>query len=198
MSFFSKVKKSLGMGEAEEAKEAQVEQQKPENSISQRPKLISHIVAFSNNRVIGHKNELPWRLPKDLKHFKKLTTGKTILMGRNTYESIGKPLPNRRNLVLSRQTDLKIEGCEVVTSLEQAYAACKDDPELMIIGGEKVYTQTLEQTDRIYATLVDCDITGDAFFPEVNLNNWKLDHSKKCQKDDKHQYDYSFLQLDRR
>lgn len=164
----------------------------------QRPALISHIVAMSNNRVIGVDNDLPWRLPNDLKFFKRTTLNKTILMGRKTFDSIGKPLPKRRNIVLTRQNDLKIEGCEVVTSIEQAYALCRDEAELMIIGGANLYEQTLEDVGRIYLTLVDCDIDGDAFYAEINLNNWHLIHSEKHTKDEKHAYDYSFLQLDRK
>ena len=163
-----------------------------------RPKLITHIVAFSNTRVIGVDNDLPWRLPNDLKHFKKLTLNKTILMGRKTFDSIGKPLPKRRNLVLTRNSDLEIDGCEVVTSIEQAYELCKDEDELMIIGGANLYEQTLEDTNRLYLTLVDCDIEGDAFYPKIDLSHWDLDHSQQHLKDEKHAFDYAFLQLDRK
>ena len=163
-----------------------------------RPNLITHIVAFSNNRVIGVDNDLPWRLPNDLKHFKKLTLNKTILMGRKTFDSIGKPLPKRRNIVLTRKADLEIEGCEVVTSIEQAYDLCKDEAELMIIGGANLYEQTLEDTNRMYLTLVDCEIEGDAFYPKIDLKNWDLDHSQQHKQDEKHAFDYSFLQLDRK
>lgn len=162
-----------------------------------RPALISHIVAMSNNRVIGLGNDLPWRLPNDLKFFKRTTLNKTILMGRKTFDSIGKPLPKRRNIVLTRQADLVIEGCEVVTSIEQAYELCKDEAELMIIGGANLYEQTLEDVGRIYLTLVDCELEGDAFYPKIDLNNWTLDNSERHLEDEKHAYDYSFLALDR-
>lgn len=168
------------------------------NKSSAKPDLISHVVAFSNNRVIGVDNDLPWRLPNDLKHFKKLTLNKSILMGRKTFDSIGKPLPKRRNIVLTRQSGLQIEGCEVVSSIEQAYALCKDEQELMVIGGAKLYSQTLADVKRIYATLVDCEIDGDVFFPEIDLANWSLSNSEKHTQDEKHAYAYSFLQLDRK
>jgi len=148
--------------------------------------------------VIGVDNDLPWRLPNDLKHFKKLTLNKSILMGRKTYDSIGKPLPKRRNIVLTRNSDLKIAGCEVVTSIEQAYELCQGEAELMIIGGANLYEQTLQDVNRLYLTLVDCEIEGDAFYPKIDLGNWELDHSQKHQKDEKHAFDYSFLQLDRK
>jgi dihydrofolate reductase len=169
-----------------------------ENEQKTRPGLISHIVAFSNNRVIGVNNEMPWHLPNDLKHFKKTTLNKPILMGRKTYDSIGKPLPKRRNLVLTRQQDLQIEGCEVVNSIAQAYELCKNDPELMIIGGADLYEQTLNDTERVYATLVDCDIDGDVYYPKIDLKNWKLINSEKHAQDEKHNYPYSYLQLDRK
>lgn len=168
------------------------------NTALKKPQLISHVVAFSNNRVIGVDNDLPWRLPNDLKHFKKLTLNKSILMGRKTFDSIGKPLPKRRNIVLSRQSGLQIEGCEVVSSIEQAYELCKDEEELMVIGGANLYSQTLADVKRIYATLVDCEIEGDVFFPEIDLANWSLSNSEKHTQDDKHAYAYSFLQLDRK
>ena len=163
-----------------------------------RPKLISHIVAMSCNRVIGVDNDLPWRLPNDLKFFKRNTLNKTILMGRKTFDSIGKPLPKRRNIVLTRQADLVIDGCEVVSSIRQAYELCKDDDELMIIGGANLYEQTLDDVQRIYLTKVDCTLEGDAFYAELEQDKWNSVVLESHAKDEKHAFDYEFLQLDRK
>ncbi|MBT8142017.1 MAG: dihydrofolate reductase [Gammaproteobacteria bacterium] len=197
MSIISRLKRLLPSDKKAASDDTAEEQKQTEEKSTGRPDLICHVVAFSNNRVIGVDGGLPWRLPNDLKHFKKLTLNKPILMGRKTYDSIGKPLPKRRNIVLSRNPDLKLDGCEVVTSVAQAYALCKDDPELMIIGGGNLYEQTLEDAKRLFVTLVDVDLDGDAFYPKIDLKKWKMDHHQQNPKDEKHKYAYNFMQLDR-
>jgi len=129
---------------------------------------LSHIVAISKNRAIGKDGKIPWYLPEDLKKFKARTQQHTILMGRKTYESIGKPLPKRRNIVVSR-TMKKPEGVELelVSSLEEALKLCPPDEESFIIGGAEIYAQTMDKIDRIYLTTVDRVVEGDAFYPEI-------------------------------
>jgi dihydrofolate reductase len=133
---------------------------------------LSIIVAMSSNRVIGVNNTLPWHISEDLKHFKSLTTGHTIIMGRKTYESIGRPLPNRRNIVISRNTEASYEGAEVVHSIEDAFSICKNDNEVFVIGGSNIYEQALSLVDYIYITEIKKSFSGDAFFPEINKQMW--------------------------
>jgi len=127
---------------------------------------------MSSNRVIGVNNTLPWHISEDLKHFKSLTTGHTIIMGRKTYESIGRPLPNRRNIVISRNTEVSYEGAEVVHSIEDAFSICKNDNEVFVIGGSNIYEQALSLVDYIYITEIKKSFSGDAFFPEINKQMW--------------------------
>ena len=135
------------------------------------PKL-SIIVAMSSNRVIGVNNYLPWHLSEDLKHFKTLTTGHTIIMGRKTYESIGKPLPNRRNIVISRNLNAFYGGVEVVHSLEDAFSTSSNDEEVFIIGGSNIYEQSLHLVEHLYITEIKKAFEGDAFFPEIDKSLW--------------------------
>lgn len=135
------------------------------------PKL-SIIVAMSSNRVIGVNNSLPWHLSEDLKHFKTLTTGHTIIMGRKTYESIGKPLPNRRNIVISRNLNAFYGGVEVVHSLEDAFSTSSNDEEVFIIGGSNIYEQSLHLVEHLYITEIKKSFEGDAFFPEIDKSLW--------------------------
>ncbi|EQM70472.1 dihydrofolate reductase [Pseudomonas tohonis] len=141
---------------------------------------LSLIAALAQNRVIGRDNQLPWHLPADLKHFKALTLGKPIIMGRKTWDSLGRPLPGRLNLVVSRQAGLQLEGAEVFASLEEAvvraeaWAREEDAEEVMLIGGAQLYTQGLEHGDRLYLTRVELAPEGDAFFPEVSDADWHL------------------------
>jgi dihydrofolate reductase len=134
---------------------------------------LSLIAAMANNRVIGIENRLPWHLPADLQHFKKITMGKPILMGRKTYESIGRPLPGRENIVLTRDESFKPEGCTIYHSIEDALEATKSYEEVMVIGGDSFYQQLISEADRLYLTFIDQDIEGDAFFPEYSENGWK-------------------------
>ena len=153
---------------------------------------ISIIVAQSKNRVIGKNNQLPWHLPADLKHFKSVTMGKPIIMGRKTFESIGRPLPGRLNVVISRQADLHIPGCDVFNSIEQALSSLDHEDEVMIIGGANLYAQMLDKADCVYLTIVETEVEGDAFFPELSKQEWVLESEACFMSDDKNLYDYRF------
>ena len=131
------------------------------------------VVAMSHNRVIGAKGGIPWDLPEDRKHFVNVTRGHALIMGRGTYDSIGRPLPKRRNIVVSRRAGLAIEGCEVVSSLEAAIALARSEDEApRVIGGGQLYAEALPQTTRIYLTEVPGEYAGDTFFPEIDPNDW--------------------------
>lgn len=134
--------------------------------------MITIIVAVAENGAIGCHNKLLWHIGDDLKRFKALTTGHTILMGRKTYESIGRPLPKRRNIVISRNLELSIEGVEVVGSVEAAIEMCGSDSEIFVIGGAQIYSQTLALADKLYLTKVYQSPQGDVFFPEIDANEW--------------------------
>lgn len=134
---------------------------------------VTIVVAASINNVIGRNGELPWRLPADLKRFKRITMGKPIVMGRRTFESIGRPLPGRRNIVISSNQNLAIAGCEVVHSPDEAVSATQDCDEVMIIGGEHVYEDFLPRTDCIEITRVQATVDGDAFFPVLEDDEWR-------------------------
>lgn len=156
---------------------------------------ISLISALANNRVIGYRNQLPWHLPADLRHFKALTLGKPILMGRRTYESIGKPLPERRNVVISRQQDFMAPGCDCVNSVEEALKLTSDAEEVMVIGGANLYQQTLPLADYLYLTLIHHDFHGDTFFPEWKSEEWQEIQRSDFPADLKNPYPYSFIVL---
>lgn len=134
--------------------------------------MLSLIAAMANKRVIGRDNTLPWHLPEDLKHFKATTLGKPVIMGRKTWESLGRPLPGRRNLVVSRNASYPAVGAEVFTSLTDALAACADVPECFVIGGAELYRQALPLAERLYLTEIDCTVAGDAYFPELPAGEW--------------------------
>lgn len=133
-------------------------------------KPLGLVVAMARGRVIGRGNTLPWHVPEDLAHFRRLTTGHAILMGRRTHESIGRPLPHRRNIVISRQAGLHIEGCEVVSSLREAVTRGREggDPMPMVIGGAAVYQEALPLVTHLYITEIDRDVAGDVLFPEID------------------------------
>lgn len=158
---------------------------------------ISLIVAAATNNVIGRDGGLPWHLSEDLKRFKRITTGKPIIMGRLTHESIGKPLPDRRNIVISSREGLEIEGCEIVATPDAALALVADAEEVMIIGGGKVYEQVLPMADRIYMTRVDAIPDGDTFFPEINNEEWQVVEQENISADKTGELGYSFITLDR-
>ena len=159
--------------------------------------IISLIVAYSKNRTIGKNNQLPWYLPADLKHFKQITLGKPIVMGRKTFESIGRPLPGRRNIIISRG-DKKFEGCELFSSLEAALLALKNETEIMIIGGATLFAQTLPFVQKIYATEIDADIEGDTFFPEIDKDAWELIAEEMHLPDEKNQFLCKFKTIQRK
>ena len=163
--------------------------------MSKKP-IISIIVAMAKNRVIGKENDMPWHLPADLQHFRKMTSGKPIIMGRKTYESIGRPLPKRHNIIISNNRDYKQEGCDVVGSLEEAVKVAGDVEELFIIGGGFLYNESINQADRLYLTFIDLEVKGDTFFPSyAHLNTTKV-LSELHQKDDKNPYDYEFTRFE--
>ncbi len=133
---------------------------------------INVIAALARNRVIGIHNTLPWRLPADLQHFKALTMGHHIIMGRKTYESIGKPLPGRTTVIVTRDPDYRVAGCLTATSIEAAIAACGTDLEIFFVGGADLYAQILPRADRLYLTEIQADYAGDAHFPEFDRDKW--------------------------
>lgn len=150
---------------------------------------------MSKNRVIGNNNSLIWSLPNDLKRFRKLTTGNTVVMGRKTYESIGKTLPNRRNIIITRNENLSIDDdCEIVNSLEEALLLCNNN--CFIIGGGEIYKQSMSLADKLYITYVDGDLEGDTKFPELG-SNWVEVVKEDFKIDEKHQYNYSFVEYER-
>ncbi len=154
---------------------------------------ISIVVAIAENNAIGKNNELLWHLPKDLKFFKQVTSGNTVIMGRKTYDSIGKPLPNRRNIVISKQPNLVIAGAEVFNSLETALKNCIHEKEIFIIGGASIYKEVLPFCNRIYLTKVHHSFNADVYFPEANFSDWKILSEENHYKDEKHLYDFTFL-----
>jgi len=159
--------------------------------------ILSLIAALGKNRVIGDHNTLPWHLPADLKRFKELTAGHTVIMGRKTYESIGRPLPKRRNIIITRQADLKIPGCEIADSLENAIKLVADEKEVFIIGGAQIFERSLPLATKIYFTRVHADVPGDTFFSGLNPNQWQKVSEEKHLKDEKNIYDYTFEMWER-
>lgn len=151
--------------------------------------VFSMVVAMTESQVIGYENQLPWRLPADLQHFKQLTMGKAILMGRKTFASIGRPLPGRRNLVLTRQTDLQLDGCEII---HQADELCNFQGEIMVIGGAEIYQQFLAHTQTLHITWVHEEFTGDTWFPTVDWQAWQSQGKQSFQADPHNLCDYSF------
>lgn len=155
--------------------------------------IISLIAAMDRNRLIGNKNRLPWHLPADFAHFKSVTMGKPIIMGRKTWESIGKPLPGRTNIVLSRNPETRFDGAVCVSSFEEAVAAVSDADEIMVIGGSAIYEMLLPKADRMYITYVDAEFEGDAWFPAFDESQWLEKESVLRQADDKNSYDCRFV-----
>jgi len=158
---------------------------------------IALIAAMTENRVIGRENRLPWRLSADLRRFKSLTMGKPVIMGRKTYESIGKPLPGRSNIVVTRDRDYRAQGCRVVHSLEQALEAAAGHDEVMVIGGAQLYRQTLDRAERMYLTLVKTELDGDTLFPQIEMRHWRELERESHRADEKNEYDYDFVTLER-
>ncbi|MFK8019627.1 MAG: dihydrofolate reductase [Pseudomonadales bacterium] len=166
--------------------------------------LMSLIVAMTRNRCIGNDNSLMWHLRADLQNFKRVTSGKPVIMGRKTYDSIGRPLPARFNIVVSRQTGLQIAGCEVASSIAQAKALairwCKqhDEDEYFVLGGAEIYNQCMADIDRLYVTLVDAEMSGDAWFPEFDESEWQETSRIEHQKDKDNDWDFSVLEYRRK
>lgn len=159
--------------------------------------MISLVVAMAHNRVIGKSNAMPWHLPADLKHFKKITSGKPVVMGRKTFESIGKALPNRRNIVISRNADYIAPGCELVNSLSSALSLVADQPEVCIIGGAQIFQEALPMADRLYLTFIDLDVEGDTFFPQWDPTQWKEISRETLPADAQNAYSLEFVTLDK-
>lgn len=159
---------------------------------------ISIIVAASTNNVIGVRGELPWKISDDLKRFKRLTLGKPVIMGRRTFESIGRPLPERQNIVLSRQADFAAAGCDVVASPVEALNAAGNANEIFIIGGSEIYALFLPKASRIYLTRVQTSIDGDACFPDVEERYWRLVDTDAHDVSESNQYAYEFRTYERK
>jgi dihydrofolate reductase len=153
---------------------------------------ISIIVAFANNRVIGKDNQLIWYLPNDLKHFKAITSGHPVIMGRKTFDSIGRLLPNRKNIIITRNAEYQVEGAHVFNSLEEAINSCDQGEEIFIIGGSEIYGQALALAHKIYLTELLHDFEGDAFFPEINFEEWILISEEVGVTDEKNKWEHRF------
>lgn len=159
--------------------------------------MLSIIVAVADNDVIGSGNQLPWRLPDDLQRFKALSLGKPIVMGRKTFDSIGRPLPGRLNVVISRQQGLQIAGCLVVSSLDEALAAAPSAPEIVIVGGADIYRQVLAQVATIHLTRVHADVHGDVVFPKLAADEWREVATEYHPADERHAHAFTFSTLQR-
>jgi len=160
--------------------------------------IVTMVVAIGENNAIGKNNELLWYLPKDLRHFKTITSGHTVIMGRKTYESVGKPLPKRRNIIITRNTELTVDGAEVVHTIEDALELCKSDEEVFIIGGAEIYKMAMKHTDKIFLTVVHESFEADAFFPEIDRNLWVETAAEKHLPDEKNNLSFTFSTLERK
>ncbi|HUC31384.1 MAG TPA: dihydrofolate reductase [Candidatus Paceibacterota bacterium] len=154
---------------------------------------ISLIAAMGENRVIGAGGKIPWHLPADFKHFKEITMGHPVIMGRKTFESIGKPLPGRTNIVITANPGYKAEGCLMARSMEEALKLAGNADEAFVIGGEQIYRAALDLAETVYLTKVHGTFDGDAFFPELDEKKWKLIDTEFHAKDEKNPFDYAFL-----
>lgn len=159
---------------------------------------IEAVVAMSENRVIGYRKKMPWHLPADLSRFKNITMGKPILMGRTTYESIGRPLPGRCNIVVTRDPEFHAAGCVVTNSIGCALEAAAYSDRLLVIGGASLYEHMLPQTERIYLTIIHHDFPGDTHFPELKPDEWEESERTDYQADEKNPFAYTFVTLDRK
>lgn len=157
--------------------------------------ILSIITAMDNNRLIGKNNALPWHLPEDLAFFKKTTLGKPIIMGRKTFQSIGRPLPGRTNIIISRNKNYQVEGCIVLDSIEAVLDYCKDDEEIMLIGGASLYEQWLPYAHQIYITLINAEFEGDAWFPDYQPELWRTVWHETHQSQKAPQLEYQFKKL---
>ncbi|WP_100373945.1 dihydrofolate reductase [Bacillus sp. FJAT-45037] len=160
--------------------------------------MISYIVAMDQERAIGKDNDLPWHLPADLAHFKRITMGHTIVMGRKTYESIGRPLPKRRNVILTRDEQYEAEGCDILHQADEVLTLAEKEEEFFIIGGAELFTHFWNQVDRLYVTHIEETFGGDTFFPEIDQSKWKLIHKESGTIDAKNRYPHSFCTYERK
>ena len=154
--------------------------------------IISLIAAMDKNRLIGRENGLPWHLPADFKHFKEVTMAKPVIMGRKTFESIGKPLPGRENIVISR-SGFDAEGIVVVDTIDKALQAANGAEEAMVIGGASFYEQMIDRADRLYLTHVDAECEGDAWFPDFDVSEWNIVSEQKHNADEKNNYSFNLF-----
>ncbi|MFI3314702.1 MAG: dihydrofolate reductase [Rikenellaceae bacterium] len=161
--------------------------------------IISIIVATAHNSVIGKDNNLIWHISEDLRYFKATTSGHTVIMGRKSYESIGRPLPNRRNIIITRNSDFSAPGCEVVNSIEHAIELSNDgnSEEVFIIGGGEIYRQSIDKADKLYITHVDNNYEGDTYFPGIKMSEWKKVSSEKHIRGEKFEYPFEFAIYER-
>ncbi len=156
---------------------------------------LSLIVAMDENRLIGSNNGLPWHLPADLAFFKRSTMGKPIIMGRKTFESIGKPLPGRRNIVVTRDPNFNAEGCEVANSIDAAIDLCQNDAEIMLIGGASLYQQSFDRATDLYITRIHHRFAGDTWFPDFDESEWKIENREYFDADHSNRHAYSFIKF---
>jgi len=159
--------------------------------------MITIIAAIAKQNALGKNNQLIWHLPADLKRFKQVTSNHHVIMGRKTYESLGKPLPNRTNIIITRNRDFKAEGCIIVNSLQQAIDASKDDQNPYILGGAEIYKQAIEFVDKLDLTFVHHTFDADAFFPNIDTAIWKETSREDFKADEKNKYDFSFVTFER-
>lgn len=160
--------------------------------------VVSIVVAMDRQQIIGRDNDLPWRLSDDLKHVKNITMGKPMIMGRKTHESIGKPLPGRENIIITRNKQYDSEGCTVFNSIDAALEYCSDHDEIILMGGEEIFRQAFGKVSRIYLTEVHAQVEGDTFFPDFNRTEWNEIERQDYKADDRNEYDYSFVTLERK
>ncbi|SFF61130.1 dihydrofolate reductase [Halobacillus alkaliphilus] len=162
--------------------------------------MISFIFAMDKNRLIGKENDLPWHIPNDFKFFKDKTWGKTIIMGRKTFESFGKPLPERKHIVITSNENYSRDGCDVIHSIEEIIKLEEEHPEKewFVIGGSVLFEKMYPYADRMYLTYIDAEFEGDTYFPPFNIEEWKLIDEYKGKKDEKNPYDYYFRTYDRK
>ena len=170
----------------------------PPSPLTPHASRISIIAAMAKNRVIGADNAIPWHLPGELKMFKTITMGHHIVMGRNTWESIGRLLPGRTTVVVTRQPDYKLAGAIVASTLDDAIAACGNDDEIFVIGGAQLYAAALPRANRIYLTEVDAEVDGDTYMPAIDPGQWRAGAVTGHAADDKNRYSYKLTVLDRR
>jgi dihydrofolate reductase len=160
--------------------------------------IVSLLAAVADSGVIGRDGQLPWHLPADLRRFRRLTTGRTIVMGRKTHDAIGRPLPQRRTIVLTRQADYHAEGVEVARSLNEALRVAAGEEEVFVVGGGEIYREALAVADRMYLTIVHAELPGDVRFPEFDLAEWRLVEQVDHPPDERNALAYSFLRYERR